>query len=113
MLDFNQYPPTLFNISLLIVTQYSHGLTPSMRSCLDYIFITQGQSNVDQCKLYDHYFSMFESYKEFSRLYMNFKKVNFYDCMVVSQIVHSSKIEDVVFWWSPKQLNNKFILIDK
>ena len=102
-----------FNITLVIVTQYSHGLTPSMRSCLDYIFITQGQSNVDQCKLYDHYFSIFESYKGFSKVYMNFKKANCYDCMVVSQVRCPENIEDTVFWWSPKKLNDlKFVLID-
>jgi len=106
-----------FNIGLIIINQYSHGLLPSMRSCIDYIFITKGQSNVNQCKLYDHYCSMFESYKEFSKMYTN-NKIKYPDCLVVSQVVSHImsplKIEDAVFWWSPKKLNDlKFILIDE
>jgi hypothetical protein len=103
-----------FNICLVILTHYSTGLSPEMRTSIDYIVMTQGQSSANQCKLYDHYGYIFDSYKTFASEYKTIGSKSPYTCMVISQVECSVNKEDIIFWWLPKQLNNlKFILIDE
>jgi len=87
-----------YDILFIVAMQYCMGILPSLRSCLDYVFILRENSFGNKKKLFEHYCSVFPDFKMFCKV-LDALTVNF-QCIVVKQRKNTStKIEDNIFWY--------------
>jgi hypothetical protein len=87
-----------YDLLFIVAMQYCMGISPSLRSCVDYVFILRENSFSNKKKLFDHYCSVFPDFKTFCKV-LDALTVN-YQCIVVKQRKNlSTKIEDNIFWY--------------
>lgn len=84
-------------IMLMITMQYPMGISPELRSNIDYVFILRNVITTERKKIYEHYAGIFPSFEAFCQI-MDSCTDN-YECLVIDNTVQSNKIEDVVFWY--------------
>ena len=95
-----------YDMLFIVAMQYCMGISPSLRACLDYIFILRENSFSNKKKLFEHYCSIFPDQKMFNKV-LDALTVN-YQCIVVKQRKNlSTKIEDNIFWYKA-ELHPKF-----
>lgn len=58
-----------YNITLFNCAQYIMSLPPDIRSNIDYVFCLKDLTQSNQRKLYEYFFGMFSSFKEFSTIF--------------------------------------------
>jgi hypothetical protein len=91
-----------FDLLFIVAMQYCMGILPSLRSCVDYVFILRENSFSNKKKLFEHYCSVFPDFKMFCKV-LDALTVN-YQCIVVKQRKNtSSKIEDNIFWYKAEE----------
>jgi hypothetical protein len=87
-----------YDLLFIVAMQYCMGLSPSLRSCVDYIFILRENSFSNKKRLFEHYCSIFPDFKTFCKV-LDALTVN-YQCIVVKQRKNlSTRIEDNIFWY--------------
>lgn len=86
-----------YNVFFILLMQYALGITPALRSNIDYVFILKESNITNRRKLYDHYAGAFPTFESFSQA-MD-QCTNDYECLVVDNTVQSNDIEDQVFWY--------------
>lgn len=87
-----------YDMLFIIAMQYCMGISPSLRTCLDYIFILRENSYTNKKKLFEHYCSIFPDFKMFCKV-LDALTVN-YQCIVVKQRKNlSTKISENIFWY--------------
>lgn len=84
-------------ITFILTMQYCMGITPNLRTNIDYIFICKEPKLCNQQRLYQHYAGIFPSFDMF-RVVLN-KCTQNYGCLVIDNSSNSDKLEDQVFWY--------------
>ena len=77
--------------------QYALGITPNLRTNIDFIFILRENYVSNRKRLYEHYAGMFPTFEMFSQV-MDQCTEN-YECLVINNSAKSNKLEDQVFWY--------------
>ena len=81
----------------IISMQYPLGITPNLRTNIDYVFILRENIVANRKRIYDNYAGMFPSFEIFCQV-MNQCTEN-YECLVINNGSASNKLEDTVFWY--------------
>lgn len=84
-------------MTFILTMQYCMGITPNLRTNVDYIFICKEPKLGNQKRLYEHYAGMFPCFDMF-RVVLN-KCTKNYGCLVIDNSSNSDKLEDQVFWY--------------
>lgn len=84
-------------ITFILTMQYPMGITPNLRTNVDYIFICKETKLANQKRLYEHYAGIFPTFEMF-RAVLNHCTKN-YGCLVIDNSSTSDKLEDQVFWY--------------
>tara|TARA_Y100000389_G_scaffold190678_1_gene215769 strand:+ start:3355 stop:4167 length:813 start_codon:yes stop_codon:yes gene_type:complete len=93
-----------YNVFFILLMQYALGITPALRSNIDYVFILKEPNITNRRKLYDHYAGAFPSFEVFSQA-MD-QCTNDYECLVVDNTVQSNNLVDQVFWYKAEPHDN-------
>lgn len=81
----------------LITMQYPLGITPNLRTNIDFVFILRENNITNRKRIYDNYAGMFPTFEMFCQ-FMDQCTEN-YECLVIANGVQSNKLEDQVFWY--------------
>jgi hypothetical protein len=90
-----------WDLFFLLSMQYCLGIPPTLRTCLDYIFILREPMQRNRRNLWINYASIFPTFEMFCDALDDLTQD--YHCMVIKNRVLSNKIEDVVFWYKAKR----------
>ena len=96
-----------YKLFFLATMQYPLGITPNLRTNIDFTFILRETSVKNRRRLYDNYASMFPTFEVFCQV-MNQCTENF-ECLVINNNAVSNKLEDQVFWYKA-ELHDDFKL---
>ena len=86
-----------YKIMFIITMQYALGITPNLRTNIDYVFILRENYMSNRKRLYEHYAGMFPTFEMFCQV-MDQCTEN-YECLVIHNNSKSNKLEDQVFWY--------------
>jgi hypothetical protein len=81
----------------MITMQYPLGITPNLRTNIDFVFILRDNNISNRKRIYDNYAGMFHTFEMFCQ-FMDQCTENF-ECLVIANGVQSNKLEDQVFWY--------------
>jgi len=99
----------------IITMQYPLGITPNLRTNVDFIFILRETITKNRRIIYENYAGMFDTFEMFCH-FMD-QCTEDYHCLVICNGVQSNKLEDQVFWYkasdhSPFRLCNDALWAD-
>jgi hypothetical protein len=86
-----------WNMLFLIALQFPLGITPTLRSNIDYVFIYRENNINNRKRLYENYASVFPTFEMFC-IFMDSCTEN-YECLVIKVNSSSNKLTDQVFWY--------------
>jgi hypothetical protein len=89
-----------FNILYLLCINYSMGLSPTMRSNVDYVFLYQEEEMVNVKKLYENYAGIFPTFQMFKETLDQCTED--YGCLVLNKRSRSKSLTDRVFHFKAK-----------
>ena len=81
----------------LITMQYPLGVTPNLRTNIDFVFILRENGIGNRKRIYENFAGMFPTFEMFCQ-FMDQCTEN-YECLVICNGVQSNKLEDQVFWY--------------
>jgi hypothetical protein len=81
----------------LITMQYPLGITPNLRTNIDFVFILRETGIGNRRRIYENFAGMFPTFEMFCQ-FMDQCTEN-YECLVICNGVQSNKLEDQVFWY--------------
>ena len=81
----------------IITMQYPLGISPNLRTNVDFIFILRENIISNRRRIYESYAGMFHTFEMFCQ-FMDQCTENF-ECLVICNGVQSNKLEDQVFWY--------------
>ena len=81
----------------IISMQYPLGITPNLRTNIDYVFILRENIVANRKLIYDNYAGMFPTFEVFCQV-MDQCTENF-ECLVINNTTKSNKLEENVFWY--------------
>lgn len=91
-------------LMFIMAMQYMLDIPPSLRTCVDYVFLLKENIRSNKEKLWKSYAGIFPTFEMFDKV-MDSCTEN-YECMVIKNRFTggppSNKIEDVVFWYKAK-----------
>ena len=90
-----------YKVMYMLLMQYPLGITPALRSNIDYCFLLKEPNISNRKKLYEHYAGIFPTFDMFSETLD--KLTVDYSCMVIDNTNRSGKIEDTVFWYKAQE----------
>lgn len=93
-----------WKLLFILTMQYPLGITPNLRSNVDWVFILRNNIMRDRKTLYEHYAGMFPSFEIFCET-LNQCTEN-YECLVIHKSSKSNKLEDQVFWYKADEHKN-------
>lgn len=85
------------DLMTIITMQYPLGITPNLRTNVDFIFILRETMINNRKRIYDNYAGMFPTFEMFCQ-FMDQCTEN-YECLVICNGVSSNKLDDQVFWY--------------
>lgn len=85
------------DLMTIITMQYPLGITPNLRTNVDFVFILRENILSNRRRIYENYAGMFPTFEMFCS-FMDQCTEN-YECMVICNNVSSNKLEDQVFWY--------------
>jgi hypothetical protein len=85
------------DLMTIITMQYPLGITPNLRTNVDFVFILRENILNNRKRIYDNYSGMFPTFDLFCQ-FMDQCTEN-YECMVICNGVQSNRLEDQVFWY--------------
>jgi hypothetical protein len=89
-----------FNVFFILAMQYPYGITPDLRSNIDYVFLFNEPSGKNRKRLYEDYGSMIPSYDYFCNILDSCTQNH--ECLVLKLSGTSSDLRDQVFWYKAK-----------
>ena len=98
------------DLSTIITMQYPLGVTPNLRTNVDFIFILRETMINNRKRIYENYAGMFPNFDMFCT-FMDQCTEN-YECLVICNGVQSNRLEDQVFWYKAKP-HEEFQLCDR
>jgi len=90
-----------WDLFFLLSMQYCLGIPPTLRTCLDYIFILREPMQRNRRNLWINYASIFPTFDMFCDALDDLTQD--YHCMVIKNRVLSNQIDDVVFWYKAQR----------
>lgn len=81
----------------IITMQYPLGITPNLRTNVDFIFILRETITKNRRIIYENYAGMFPTFEMFCQ-FMD-QCTEDYNCIVICNGIQSNKLEDQVFWY--------------
>jgi hypothetical protein len=85
------------DLMTIITMQYPLGITPNLRTNVDFVFILRETILGNRRRIYENYAGMFPTFEMFCQ-FMDQCTENF-ECLVICNGVQSNKLEDQVFWY--------------
>ena len=85
------------DLTTMITMQYPLGITPNLRTNVDFVFILRENILGNRRRIYENYAGMFPTFEMFCQ-FMDQCTEN-YECLVICNNVSSNKLEDQVFWY--------------
>jgi len=85
------------DLMTIITMQYPLGITPNLRTNVDFVFILRESIVNNRKRIYDNYAGMFPTFEMFCH-FMDQCTENF-ECLVICNGVQSNRLEDQVFWY--------------
>lgn len=85
------------DLMTIITMQYPLGITPNLRTNVDFVFILRENILGNRKRIYENYAGMFPTFEMFCS-FMDQCTENF-ECLVICNNVSSNKLEDQVFWY--------------
>jgi hypothetical protein len=85
------------DLMTMITMQYPLGITPNLRTNVDFVFILRENILGNRRRIYENYAGMFPTFEMFCS-FMDQCTENF-ECLVICNNVSSNKLEDQVFWY--------------
>jgi len=98
------------DLTTMITMQYPLGVTPNLRTNIDFIFILRETMIGNRKRIYENYAGMFPTFDMFCQ-FMD-SCTNNYECLVICNGIQSNRLEDQVFWYKAKDHEN-FQLCDR
>lgn len=86
-----------YNFLFILTMQYPLGITPELRSNIDYVFIFNEPSIKNRKKIYDDYASAIPSFDAFNNI-LDACTQN-HECLVIKTASNSTDLRDQVFWY--------------
>jgi hypothetical protein len=81
----------------IITMQYPLGITPNLRTNVDFVFVLRENILGNRRRIYENYAGMFPTFEMFCT-FMDQCTENF-ECLVICNNVSSNRLEDQVFWY--------------
>jgi len=85
------------DLSTMITMQYPLGITPNLRTNVDFVFILRETILGNRRRIYENYAGMFPTFDMFCQ-FMDQCTEN-YECLVICNGVQSNRLQDQVFWY--------------
>jgi len=85
------------DLTTMITMQYPLGITPNLRTNVDFVFILRENILGNRKRIYENYAGMFPTFEMFCQ-FMDQCTEN-YECLVICNSSPSNKLEDQVFWY--------------
>ena len=85
------------DLTTMITMQYPLGITPNLRTNVDFVFILRENILGNRKRIYENYAGMFPTFEMFCQ-FMDQCTEN-YECIVICNSSPSNKLEDQVFWY--------------
>lgn len=86
-----------YNFLFILTMQYPLGITPALRSNIDYVFIFNEPSVKNRRKIYEDYAAMLPSFDHFCNI-LDACTQN-HECLVIKTSGNSSDLRNIVFWY--------------
>ena len=86
-----------YALLFILAMQYPLGITPDLRTNIDYVFIFRENITKNRKRIYENYAGMFNSFSDFCNALEQMTEN--YGCMVINNRTTSNKIEDQVFYY--------------
>lgn len=93
-----------YNILFILTMQYPLGITPELRSNIDYVFVFNEPSLKNRRKIYDDYAGMIPSFDHFCNILDACTQDH--ECLVIKTSGNSNDLRDQVFWYKAEYHNN-------
>jgi hypothetical protein len=85
------------DLTTMITMQYPLGITPNLRTNVDFIFVLRETILGNRRRIYENYAGMFPTFDMFCQ-FMDQCTEN-YECLVICNGVQSNRLDDQVFWY--------------
>jgi hypothetical protein len=85
------------DLMTIITMQYPLGITPNLRTNVDFVFLLRENILGNRRRIYENYAGMFPSFDMFCS-FMD-QCTEDYECLVICNNVSSNRLEDQVFWY--------------
>ena len=85
------------DMSTMITMQYPLGITPNLRTNVDFVFILRENILGNRRRIYENYAGMFPTFEMFGA-FMDQCTEDF-NCLVICNNVSSNRLDDQVFWY--------------
>jgi hypothetical protein len=93
-----------WKLMFLLTMQYPLGITPNLRSNIDWVFILRNNNMKDRKTMYEHYAGMFPSFEIFNEV-LNQCTEN-YECLVINKSSRSNNLSEQVYWYKAEAHDN-------
>jgi hypothetical protein len=93
-----------FNFLFILTMQYPLGITPELRSNIDYVFVFNEPSVKNRKKIYDDYAGMIPSFDYFQNILDDCTQNH--ECLVIKTSSNSNDLKDQVFWYKAEEHAN-------
>lgn len=94
-----------YKILFLLTMQFPMGISPALRTNIDYIFIFKEHIKKNRERLYEHYAGMFPTLQVFEQVLEQVTQD--YGCLVIDNRASGNKLEDQVFWYRADSTKKK------
>jgi hypothetical protein len=93
-----------YNILFILTMQYPLGITPELRSNIDYVFVFNEPSIKNRKKIYDDYAGMISSFDYFCNILDSCTQNH--ECLVIKTSSNSTDLKDQIFWYKAENHSN-------
>lgn len=81
----------------LFSMQFPLGVTPELRTNIDYVFVLRDNIQSNRKRIYESYAGIFPTFDVFCQVLT--QTTNNYECLVIDNTSKSNKLEDCIFWY--------------
>lgn len=86
-----------YKLLFLLTMQYPLGITPMLRTNVDFVFILRDNLLSNRKRIFDHWAGMFPNFKIFCKV-MDQCTQN-YECLVIDNTSKSNDFQEIVYWY--------------
>jgi hypothetical protein len=100
-----------YKLLFLLTMQYALGISPQLRTNIDYVFLLRENYVSNRKRLYEHYAGMFPTFDMFCQV-MDQCTEN-YECLVIHNNAKSNRLDEQVFWYKASEHQDFRMCSDK